>query len=65
MNEFAVDTSDSRIISLYKLTVAYYAYIYKEFILSRGRTVKNLLILSEEKYELVTHGENLLLNLFI
>lgn len=48
MNElFAIDTNDSRIISLYKLMVAYYAYTYKEFILSRGKTVKNLLILAE------------------
>lgn len=65
MNEFAIDTNGSRIISLYTVTIAYYAYTYKEFILLRGKNVKNLLILAEEQYELVTHGENLLLDLFI
>lgn len=65
MNVFAIGMNGSRIISLYTLPVAYYAYTYQEFILLRGKSVKNLLILAEEQYEWVTHGENLFLNLFI
>lgn len=65
-NEFAIDTDGHRITFLYTSTVVYCAHTYKELILyiKKEKNVKNLFLLAEEQYQLVTYEENSLQILF-